>query len=661
MAQGYTMDPETGLPMLRTLGGGALPLPLSAQDMAAAGAVPWAEQVPPLPPELEGLPPGALAQQVAPGSRTVRRDVPAGMPSAPQAPGTTGRGNYSPQQIEEMRPKVDRTQELEQERAALEAKAQDPAFRASGRAMASLKLAQDKNRAELEASKPKPKAAAPGAVDPSELARPGEGGGGAAPEGGSGGGMDPAVEQVFREALGRGGGGGGPARLGVTGQTVKYTVAGDVPEEVSAEAEGARMAREGFDLELADRADARREQLFAVRQAEAAARMADIQAQQVRRDEQQRMLDEYATKRDTLVQEAASLKAPEMADYWGSKSDFATMMTAVSIAIGGALQGLRGGPNPGLEMSNQAIDRWMVSKREEYERASDQVDRADNQFARMVQTFGSENLAAANMREQAYAVRDAMLTDYAEQMGTAPAKDAAAQLLLAQQQQRAEGKAQAYAAATKEVEEKLSMTGGGGGGSPRLLKALSEAAQAKKYLDELNGTGSGTAPTREVQTEKVDALASSLDAINAARNVRKHIGSLGYADSDADDPTSGAYDAVASSIPGSDRRRLVQDLEQDTFVLARGAQATLGKSDNDAVLAERWAAGGGGSGRERVRAATTIERKALSKAQAVLASLTPAQRRAYIAALPPEHRELMDEVAKSVANPKAAPSERPVE
>lgn len=651
------MDPTTGLPLLQTPGGGGLPLPLSPEEMARAGAQPmppnWAEQVPALPPELQGLPPEALAQQVAAGSRSVRRDAGGGVLSTP---GTVGRANYTPAQIESMRPPE--ADPLVTEQRSLEAKAADPAFRNNPRAMASLKLNLERNQA-AQASRAKAAPTAPaGGVDPSELAMPGQ----SAPAGsssGQGGGMDPAVEQVFREALSRGRGGGGKPGLRVTSQTAKYFQPGEVPDEVSEEAEGARQAREGFDLELADRADSRREQYFQARQAEAAYRMKAFEAEQVRRDEQQRMLDDYSVKRDALFEEAAQLKAPEMEDYWGSKSDFAKVMTAVSIAIGGALQGLRGGSNPGLEMSNQAIDRWVASKREEYIRAKDRAENVDNQFARMVQTFGSENLATANMREQAFAVRDSMLADYAEQMGSVPAKDAAAQLLLAEQQKRAEAKAQAYAAAGKEIEEKLSLTGGAGGGSPRLLKALGEAAQAAEYLKKINGTDG--APTREVQNEKVDAVTGALDAITAAAKVQAHVEKLGYADRDADDPTTGLLDRAANAIPGSDTRRIVQDLEQDTFGLARGAQLSLGKSDNDARLAEQWASGGGGSGRERVRAAQNIAKKSLGKIQDTLSSLTPAQRSAFVNSLPPERRQQLQEALGSVARPTTAASEQKVQ
>jgi hypothetical protein len=631
----YAIDPATGLPLLQTPGGGGLPLPLSPEEMAAAGAQqvpPWAQQGPALPPELQGLPPGAMAQN---------------MP--------TGDGAFGPpltmdQMAPEARGGAERAQLL------------DAIGVAPPKPQAGSHAPRPVQRSNVEAYADKaPAGRSGGAIDPSELAMPG----GGQPSGGGGGqggdDMDPLVRQVFEESLRGGRGGGGKPGLRVTGQTAKYFQPGEVPEGVSIEAEQARGARENYDFELAERADERREQYFAARQGEAAARMAEYQQQQERLATQQRLQDEYAAKRDQLLEEASALKSPDMADYWGSKSDFAKMMTAASIAIGGALQGLRGGSNPGLDMSNQAIDRWVATKREEYSRATDRVNAADNQFARMVQTFGSENLAAANLREQAYTVRDAMLVDYAEQMGTVPAKDAAQQLLLVQQQQRAEGKAQAYAAAGKEIEEKLQLTGGGGGGGGGLLKALGNAATAKGYIEKIQGTDGKGAPTREVQNEKVEAVTGALDALTASANVQRHLKTLGYADRDADDPTAGPLDWAANAIPGTDTRRTVQDLEQDTFNLARGAQLSLGKSDNDARLADQWASGGGGSGRERVRAAQNIAKKSLGRIQDTLSSLTPAQRAAFVQSLPPERRQQLQEALGSVARPQAAASEQAVE
>jgi hypothetical protein len=467
---------------------------------------PWAQQAPALPPELQGLPPGALAQQMAPGSRSVRRDAGGSI----QSSGGTGRANYTPEQIAQMRPAQAAADPLAAERASLEAKAADPAFRSNPRAMASLKLNLEKNQAAQAAAKASAPTAGPSAVDPSELAMPSAGGKAAPSGGGSGPGMDPSVEQVFREALQGGrGGGGGPARLGVTGQTAKYFQAGEVPDEVSAEAEDARADREDFELDAAEQIDLRREQVYKAQQAEHAVRATALEAEHARRAEQQTRLDDYQVKRDALLQEASSLKAPAMADYWGSMSTGAQMMTAASIALGGALQGLRGGSNPGLEMSNQAIDRWVGTQREEYQRARDGVADADNEYARMVQRFDSENLATANLREQALTVRDAQLRDYAEQMGTPQARQAAQALLLQEQQRRAEGKAQAYAAAGKEIEEKLTLTGGGGGGgSPRLLKALQEAALAQKALHEIHGTGGK--PTANAELAEINKLEASL-------------------------------------------------------------------------------------------------------------------------------------------------------
>jgi hypothetical protein len=472
----YAIDPETGLPLLQTLGGGGLPLPLSPQDMATAGAQqvpPWAQQGPALPPELQGLPPGATASMDLGGPPT--------------------------EYLQSIQQGGDRRQ-------LLDAIGSAPP---SANSHAAPAPSAPKSKVAQFASRPMPTGQpAGGGVDPSELAMPSAG---KRPAGGGQGGpdVDPLVQQVFEESLRGGRGGGGPARLGVTGQTAKYFQAGEVPDEVSAEAESARAEREGHDLGAAHLADERREQIFQAKQAEQLFRAQQMEAEHAKRAEQQRQLDDYQVKRDAMLSEASSMKAPDVADYWGGMSTGAQMMTALSIALGGALQGLRGGQNPGLEMSNQAIDRWVGTQREEYQRARDGVTDADNQYARMVNTFQSENLATANLREQAYAVRDSMMQDYAEQMGTPSAKQAAQALLLQEQQRRAEGKAQAYAAAGKEIEEKLTLQGGGGGGGGGLLGALKNAAQATEYRDTIQGKN-GKPQAANAELAEINKLEASL-------------------------------------------------------------------------------------------------------------------------------------------------------
>jgi hypothetical protein len=324
-------------------------------------------------------------------------------------------------------------------------------------------------------------------------------------------------------------------------------------------------------------------------------------------------------------------------------------MTGLSIALGGALQGLRGGQNPGLEMSNQSIDRWIAEQKEAYNRAEGRVTDADNQFARMVQTFGSENLATEHLREQAWAVRDGMLRDYAQKIGTPSALEAYNQAMLQTEAERAALQARASQGAQVEIEQKLAMQGGGGAARPKVKDAVRDAAEVHENLGKLRGDGKE--PERAVTNETTDAIGGALDTIFASRNVKTRLQKLGVATDDTDDPRSGAYDAVTKNIPGTETRRTGQDLDLDTEQLARGAQLVLGKSDNDANLAERQAKGIGGSGRERFQSADRLEKKAVSKLKLHVSGMTPAQRRAWLGSLTPDQRQLVDQSLSTDARP----------
>lgn len=447
---------------------------------------------------------------------------------------------------------------------------------------------------------------------------------------------DPLVRQAMAEAM-RGGGGGGPRGLGVTGQTRKYKVAGEVPADVAARTTEALGASDAYNEQLAMSLDRRQGEAYQAQQAEYQGRVQAVAEQRAREQEQQRQLQDFESKWDAQSAETAQMKVPQMEDYWQDKGTMATMATALSITLGGALQGLRGGQNPGLEMSNQAIERWVSARREEYQRARDQNTDMGNQYARMVQSYGSQNLAEQRLRDQAYGVRDAMMQAYAQKIGTPGALEAYNQAQLQSEAQRAALQQQAYQDAGAEIEEKLTMQGGGGGGGSSVLKMLRAGAEAKQLRDKIEGNQRAD-PTRGIEGEKTDAINASLNTIHAADEIARTVGDMGYGEDDTDDPRAGALDYVTKNLPGTNSRKLGQNLDQATNTLARGIQQGLGKSDNDAKLADQMAIGGG-SGRERITAAQRAKSQAIAKLKVELSGVTPQQRDAFIQQLPPDVRQ----------------------
>jgi hypothetical protein len=263
---------------------------------------------------------------------------------------------------------------------------------------------------------------------------------------------------------------------------------GAVPEAVSTDAAESRRASNDYDRALANQITEKRDEAYQAYMTEQAARAGAVDAQRERQQHQQQQLREYEQKRDKLEAEAASMKAPQVEDYWGSRSTASKLATAISITLGGALQGLRGGTNTGLDAANRAVDQWVTEQREDYQRARGKVSDADNKYARMVKTFGDENLAEQNLRIQAHDIRDNMLKTYAEKIGTPSAMEAYQQTMLQSQAARAEAQKKAYQDAGADIEQKFSMQGGGGaGGGGTILKRLRAEAEAKKLFDERNG------------------------------------------------------------------------------------------------------------------------------------------------------------------------------
>lgn len=637
MAGGYIIDPETGMPAVQTAGGGFMPIPLSPAELEAAGVMAPRPQGP----DMRVAGPGGGRHNPVPEPRAL-----------PTSAG--GRRNRTPEeQAEAERQNAERAAaEQAAQRAHLEQVAQ-----AGGRAGASARLALEKQAAAAPAVTP----AAPSAVDPNTLAR----GGGteqvpAGAQGGPSGLDDPLVQQAMAEAM-RGGGGGGPRRMGVTGETHKYKgFQAPMDPELAQQASQAQLASEGYNEQLAISLRDRQQQAYQSQQSEYAARAGQLQAAQERYEAQQAMIQDYAAKRDSLIEEARQMKAPDQRTYWQEAGTMGRLTAGLSMVFGGALAGLRGGPNMGLEATRMAVDDWMRVRKDEYARAQDSAQAADTQLGKLVQQFGSENLALEHMRLQAWEVRDAMLKSYAEKIGTPDALEIYNQAMLQSEAEKAAVAARASQGAEVEIEQKLAMQGGGGGAQPGVLKMLRAGAEAKKLRDTIAGADGQQPFQREVQNEKVEGITGALEAIEAADEVQHTLKQLDKADDDFDNPLSGPLD-FAARLPGTDARRQRQALEQQTALLARGLQQSLGKSDNDARLADEMAEGGG-SGRQRFSAAETGKRRAQGKLQNIVASLTPAQQQTLLRSLEtnsPARAAQVRAAIAATANPQSASSEQP--
>lgn len=513
----------------------------------------------------------------------------------------------------------------------------------------------------------------------------------------SGTGMDPLVRQVFNEGP-RGGGGSGKSPGMVTGSIKEERQPGRelLPEQLWA-AGLAERPRELYEVDptvpqstIGTAEPVMREKLTAVEQGarsygergvrEFERQVADQQQQAlaqknalVQQSEQMdNQLATIAQRRERIAKlqdvadqrtrEAESIEPRTREQIWESKGSFAQIMGAISMALGGYTQGLgrNGGHNPGAEMINKFLDSAVDDERNKHERRQKIGLNAKSDLDKAMAVYGDIDLAAVDVKNRKIANVMALTQNMLAERGLdAGAKDRGSQLLAQLQAQYMEGIRQQQDMLTghvikQEVNYKPGAPTGGGGGLDTLAR-IERAARAKKGLDTISGASAG--PTRSIEGDKLNDVNAAMESLDAADAVDRDVKALGADSSDIDDPLSGPLDAVARVVgTGGDGRRRRQSLDSNTKRLARGIQQSLGKSDNDAKLADEMAIGDG-SGVSRIRAAETARRQALGRIQTATAGMTPAQREAFLAGLPAERREQVRGAMGAVASPRRAASE----
>lgn len=562
--------------------------------------------------------------------------------------------------------------------------------------------------AEIAAREPPPaarsqKQGTSGGVDTSTLLRGPAAKEEQAPQGDSDDAMDPMVRKVFNESL-RGGGGGGPRRSpGLEIASMQQSrepgkellpeykwahgleARPDLGQEIDPDAEqptwgtadpvmrdrktgierGAEAsgvaARSEFERQVQEQREmgvAQREQLLA--QSQLIDEQLDMVAQRRNRIAQ---LQEVADKR---MREAESMEPRTKSEVWESKSGVAQAMAFLSVALGGYTAGLgrNGGKNAGWDMLNNFLDAEVEGERHKAESRKKLGLEARNDVERAMAMYGDLDMAALESKNRKLANVMAMT----QQMMAAKGLDATAkmrgeQVYAAAQEQFLANQQQLFdqiagKVTREEINYKPGVATGGGGGAPGTLEALEKAARAKKAINTIAETGQKN-PERPVIEGTIESISGALDTVRAARGVKRGLGALDVTNNDIDDPRSGAYDYVTKNIPGTETRRVGQDLDLDTEQLARGAQQFLGKSDNDAALAERAAKGLGGSGRERFQSAQRLEEKAINRIKLSVSGMTPDQRNAWFKALPPDQREIVNEALGS--DTRRGKTEAPIE
>jgi len=299
---------------------------------------------------------------------------------------------------------------------------------------------------------------------------------------------DPAeealIQRAFQEAARGRRFGPTPARTDLESRKAKFFKPGEVDPELKAQVDFERDYQRQMGLQEIERKYKTQSGLDEKWANELSLRELELQRQDTKRQQVDMYLGSLQRIRDERQSEARRMKAPDVRDYWGENAG-GSFAALVAVAIGGYLQGKRGGENEGMVAVDRNINRWIETKREDYERARTTEDNAENEYSKALAIYGSPQQAEADMRLRAYAVRDAMFEHEANRIRTLEAKEAAKLAIMDGSVAENEARLQAQAAAGADVEEVYKHTPGRAGGTSGggLLGGLRAAAQAKQYLD----------------------------------------------------------------------------------------------------------------------------------------------------------------------------------
>lgn len=117
-------------------------------------------------------------------------------------------------------------------------------------------------------------------------------------------------------------------------------------------------------------------------------------------NERQDELEQRQNDFDQSVQ-ALSKMSVDPDRFWASRSTGQKVAGVVSLFLGGFLQGMRGGPNAGLDMLNQYIDRDIEAQKFAYGAARDTAQQQQTAFGMAMQKYQNVDAAKAAARAAA--------------------------------------------------------------------------------------------------------------------------------------------------------------------------------------------------------------------------------------------------------------------
>jgi len=134
-------------------------------------------------------------------------------------------------------------------------------------------------------------------------------------------------------------------------------------------------------------------------QQERQARMREAAMQQSIAERDQEMADRQADFDNSV--KSLSQMAVDPNRFWATRSTGQKIAGFVSMALGGFLQGARGGSNPGMDAINVAIDRDIQAQMSAYQSARDTVNAKQTAFGLAMQKYQNADAARAMARAAA--------------------------------------------------------------------------------------------------------------------------------------------------------------------------------------------------------------------------------------------------------------------
>lgn len=141
----------------------------------------------------------------------------------------------------------------------------------------------------------------------------------------------------------------------------------------------------------------------------------ELEAQRAKVAENRAALQQKLDIVDQREREAMNATPQTRREVLQSRGALAGVMSGLSIALGGWVQGLRGGENPGLKIINDSIESEISSQRAKWEAQKDKVGMARSDFGQAMQLYGDPNMAEADMRMRALTLAANMANTYKAQ------------------------------------------------------------------------------------------------------------------------------------------------------------------------------------------------------------------------------------------------------